>query len=212
MKTIILNASPRRNWNTAQLLKSAAKGAESVGAEVEYVDLYDMTFTGCHACMACKRKGAEPRHCYWKDDLSPLLDRIFNADALIIGSPIYYSDTTSQFHALMERLFFINSSYGYNFEEFAGKVNVGVFYTMNAAEDYYHGEMEQKLKEQISRLQSLNGKMMILSSFDTLQVKDYSKYEMEMWDESKKQQRHDTHFPKDLEKAYQIGAMLSRQD
>lgn len=39
MKTIILNASPRKNWNTAQLLKSAAKGAESAGAEVEYIDL-----------------------------------------------------------------------------------------------------------------------------------------------------------------------------
>jgi len=39
MKTIILNASPRKNWNTAQLLKSAAKGAESAGAEVKYIDL-----------------------------------------------------------------------------------------------------------------------------------------------------------------------------
>ena len=39
MKTIILNASPRKNWNTAQLLKSATKGAESAGAEVEYIAL-----------------------------------------------------------------------------------------------------------------------------------------------------------------------------
>ncbi len=37
MKVIILNASPRKNWNTAQLLKSAQKGAESTGAECEYV-------------------------------------------------------------------------------------------------------------------------------------------------------------------------------
>lgn len=51
MKTIILNASPRKNWNTAQLLKSAAKGAESAGAEVEYIDLYDLNFTGCRSCM-----------------------------------------------------------------------------------------------------------------------------------------------------------------
>ena len=54
MKTIILNASPRKNWNTAQLLKSAAKGAESAGAEVEYIDLYDLNFTGCRSCMLCK--------------------------------------------------------------------------------------------------------------------------------------------------------------
>ena len=43
MKTIILNASPRKNWNTAQLLKSAAKGAESAGAEVEYINCKSKT-------------------------------------------------------------------------------------------------------------------------------------------------------------------------
>jgi hypothetical protein len=58
MKTIILNGSPRKNWNTAQVLKSAQKGAESVGAETEYIDLYDLSYTGCRSCMACKRKGA----------------------------------------------------------------------------------------------------------------------------------------------------------
>lgn len=40
MKTIILNGSPRKNWNTALMLKEAKKGAESVGAETEYIDLY----------------------------------------------------------------------------------------------------------------------------------------------------------------------------
>ena len=52
MKTIVLNASPRKNWNTAQLLKSAMEGAASTGAETKYVDLYDLNFTGCRSCMA----------------------------------------------------------------------------------------------------------------------------------------------------------------
>ena len=51
MKTIIINASPRKNWNTAKLLKEAQKGAESVGAEVECVDLYDLDFKGCRSCL-----------------------------------------------------------------------------------------------------------------------------------------------------------------
>ena len=89
MKTIILNASPRKNWNTAQLLQSAQKGAESVGALTEYIDLYDLNFTGCRSCLACKRKGAERNKCYWKDDLSPLIEKILQADSVIIGSPIY---------------------------------------------------------------------------------------------------------------------------
>ena len=59
MKTIILNGSPRKNWNTAMMLKEAKRGAESVGAETEYIDLFDLSYTGCRSCLACKRKDAE---------------------------------------------------------------------------------------------------------------------------------------------------------
>ncbi len=88
MKIILLNASPRKNWNTAQLLQSAQKGAESVGAETEFVNLYDLNFTGCRSCLACKRIGAQRNKCYWHDDLSPLIEKILSADAVIIGTPI----------------------------------------------------------------------------------------------------------------------------
>ena len=43
MKTILLNGSPRKNWNTALMLKEAQKGAASVGAETEYIDLFDLS-------------------------------------------------------------------------------------------------------------------------------------------------------------------------
>lgn len=42
MKTIVLNASPRKNWNTAKLLRSAADGSAKAGSEVEYINLYDL--------------------------------------------------------------------------------------------------------------------------------------------------------------------------
>lgn len=45
LQTLVLNASPRKAWNTAKLLKSAAEGAKSAGSEVEYIDLYDLNFT-----------------------------------------------------------------------------------------------------------------------------------------------------------------------
>ena len=85
MKTIILNGSPRKNWNTAMLLKEAQKGAESVGSETEYKDLYDLSYTGCRPCLASKRKDGQRCKCFWKNDLYPLIDKIFAADALIIG-------------------------------------------------------------------------------------------------------------------------------
>ena len=62
MKTIILNGSPRKDWNTALLLKSAQKGAKSAGAETEYIELFDLSYTGCRSCLACKRKGV-PEPC-----------------------------------------------------------------------------------------------------------------------------------------------------
>ena len=74
MKTIIINASPRKKWNTAEVLDAARKGAESVGSEVEYVNLYDLVFKGCRSCLICKRKDKTKGKCYWKDDLTPPLE------------------------------------------------------------------------------------------------------------------------------------------
>ena len=90
MRTVIINADPKRKGVNAQLMKSALKGAESVGAKTEYVDLYKLDLSGCRICLICKRDEDECK-CYWKDELSPLIERIFNSDALLIGVPIFFS-------------------------------------------------------------------------------------------------------------------------
>ena len=106
-KVIILNASPRKNFNTFQLLNEAQKGAESAGAEVEFINLVDLNYKGCMSCFACKRKGANLGGlCAWKDDLRPVLEKIIQSDAVIIGSPIYYSYPTGMFRNLIERMLF----------------------------------------------------------------------------------------------------------
>ena len=74
MKCIVINASPRKSWNTAEIMQSAQKGAESVGAETEYINLYDIDFKGCRSCLVCKLKGKEKCKCYWRDNLSPLIE------------------------------------------------------------------------------------------------------------------------------------------
>ena len=211
MKAIIINASPRKNWNTAQLLKEAQKGAESVGAETEYIDLYDLNFTGCRSCLACKRKGVERNKCYWKDDLSPLIDKILHANAVIIGSPIYMGEPTAHFRALYERLAFCVLSYdGGNPSYFDGKVNMGFIYTMNAPKDYFENNMHPALKptEYFYGL-LLHGKVEYMASCDTLQVGDYSKYSMGAFDEAEKKQQRSRQFPLDLEEAYRLGAAMS---
>ena len=210
MKAIILNASPRKNWNTAQLLKAAQQGAEEAGAETEYIDLYDLNFTGCRSCLLCKRQGGERCKCFWKDDISPLLDRVFAADVLLIGSPIYLGDTTSQFHAFVERLHFCMLSYDDYSNYFTGKVNVGVVFTMNAPQSFYKLQYKRKLDRQADAFRGLNGMVMILPSCDTLQVNDYSKFNMASFNEKHKREHHEKQFPKDLAAAREMGAELVR--
>lgn len=209
MKAIILNGSPRKNWNTALMLKEAQKGAESVGAETEYIDLYDLTYTGCRSCMACKRKGAERCKCFWKDDLSPVIDRVFAADALIIGSPIYLGDITSQVHALIERLHFCALSYDDYSNYFTGKVDVGIVLTMNAPKTFYNLAYRKKAKEVTQSFRALNGEVEVYACCDTLQVADYSRYDMASFNEGHKKEMREKQFPKDLENAFNMGTRLS---
>ena len=209
MKTIFLNGSPRKNWNTALMLKEAQKGAESVGAETEYIDLFDLTYTGCRSCMACKRKGAERCHCFWKDDLSPVIDRIYDADALIIGSPIYLGDITSQVHGLIERLHFCALSYDNYSNYFTGKVDVGIILTMNAPKTFYNLAYRKKAKEVAQSFKALNGSVEVYACCDTLQVTDYSKYNMAIFNEEHKKEMRAKQFPQVLEKAFQMGRSLS---
>ena len=209
MKAIILNGSPRKNWNTAMMLKSAQRGAESVGAETEYIDLYDLHYTGCRSCLLCKRKGAERCKCFWKDDLSPVIDRIFAADALIIGSPIYLGDITSQVHGLIERLHFCALSYDDYSNYFTGKEDVGVILTMNAPKAYYNLAYRKKAKEIAQAFKALNGEVEVYACCDTLQVTDYSGYDMAGFNEAHKKEMREKQFPQDLEKAFEMGARLS---
>ena len=210
MKAIILNASPRKNWNTAQLLKAARQGAEEAGAETEYIDLYDLNFTGCRSCLLCKRKDGERCKCFWKDDLSPVIHRIFTADTLFVGSPIYLGDITSQVHALIERLHFCALSYDDYSNYFKGKVDVGIILTMNAPRQIFDSWYQAKAKELTQSFSALNGRVELLPCYDTLQVKDYSKYNMGGFDEAHKKEMREKQFPLDLEEAFQMGTRLGR--
>lgn len=210
MKTIIINASPRKNWNTAQLLREAQKGAESVDAEVEYIDLYDLDFKGCRGCLGCKLKTGNHPGCVWKDELTPLIDRIFAADALIIGTPIYWGEPTAEFRALMERLVFCSMPYDMG-TYFNGSVDVGFVYTMNADQDYYEKGFRPYL-ENIEGLfkMALHGDTRSYAACDTWQVKDYSKYDMEFFDGDAKKAHRDVQFPLDLAECFKMGAELSK--
>jgi len=71
MKVMAFNGSPRKTWNTATLLNKALEGAASQGAETELIHLYDLHYSGCKSCFACKLKeGASYGKCATKDALT----------------------------------------------------------------------------------------------------------------------------------------------
>ena len=105
MKIVGINGSPRRNWNTATLVRDALDGASEAGAEIEMFDLYEFDFKGCTSCFACKRIGLEDHRCAMRDGLTPVLEAVREADAVVIGSPIYFnglSATTDAFHDILQ--------------------------------------------------------------------------------------------------------------
>ena len=208
MKAIVINASPRKKWNTAEVLESAMKGVESVGCKTEYINLYDLVFKGCRSCLICKMKDKSKCKCYWNDDLSSLIEKILDADALLIGSPIYFGEPTSEFRALLERLIFCVMSYDDGSSYYTGKVNVGIFYTMNAPIDFYKNSMEASLKNIEFLFSFLNGEVISYPVCDTLQVHDYSKYNMAGFSQEAKEKQLILQFPKDIEKAFEIAASL----
>lgn len=171
MKTIVINADPKRKGINAQLMKSALKGAESVGAEVEYVDLYKLDLCGCRICLICKND-EETCKCYWRDELSPLIEEIFDADALLIGVPIFFSNPSSHYMALLERLIYCMVSYKTG-NKFKGKVNVGLFYTINYPMDYFEKSVRPHIKQSEDLLKMLNGKV-IIDTFSNISKNDYS--------------------------------------
>ena len=210
MKTIVINASPRRKFCTAQIMKEAAKGAESAGAEVEYIDLYKLDLHGCMSCLICKKVDKERCKCYWRDELSPLIEKILDADCLLIGSPIYFGQPTSEFRALVERLIFCIMSYDDGSSYYTGKVNVGIFYTMNAPLEFYESSMKDSLSSTEFLFSFLNGEVISHPVCDTLQVHDYSKYNMAGFSQELKERQLVLQYPHDIEKAFEIGAKLSK--
>ena len=211
MKRIVaINCSPRTAWNTATLVREASKGAQAQGAEVTIIDLYKLEkFTGCISCFGCKLPDNLGK-CIYKDGLAPVLNEIRNADGLIIGSPNYFGDVSAGFRALYERLIFQALTYktevrSYNQKQFP----VLMIITSNASEEYYSQiGYDEMLKRYQSSFNTFVGPTKILISSDTLQVKDYSRYNWTMFDPAHKKERHEDVFPEDKKMAYSLGEQM----
>ena len=212
VKALFINGSPRKNFNTAQLLQKAMEGAKEAGAEVEMVNLYDrnLNYKGCMSCFACKVKGGKKGVCSFPDDLKPIMERAMEADVLVCGSPVYCGYPTAGLRAFMERLIFP----AVNYADFRHPVinkpkRSATIFTMNCPdEEMYHANNYHILMDTNAHQLGMFGPTEVLYSFDTYQFNDYSRYDAEGLPAEWKAEKHRTQFTLDLDAAYNLGRRL----
>lgn len=215
MKVIGINGSARRDWNTDTLVKKALEGASAAGAETELIELYAEPIKGCLECFACKRKGNKTAGvCAIRDNLHTLLEKAHDADAIIIGSPNFFGYPSGMVRSFLERFLYPLSSYQIENGKpvrILGKriIPAGVIFTMNADETYYDlGGYKTSLGMTRDNLEHVLGYAEQYNSYNTLQFKDYSKMDANLFDPENKMHQHETQFPIDQQKCFEMGKRL----
>ena len=103
MKVLLINGSPRGKGNTYIALSEVAKALREDGLEAEIVSIGTRAVQGCIACNRC----AELGHCVFNDSLyATVREKLATADALVVGSPVYYAGPNGSLCALLDRLFY----------------------------------------------------------------------------------------------------------
>lgn len=212
MRAIAINGSPRKTWNTANLLEHALAGAAKEGAETELMHLYDHEFKGCISCFACKQIGGKSYgRCAVNDCLAPILKKAAEANVLFLGTPVYFGAETGEMRSFLERLLFPFLTYTPGYASiFPGELRVGLVYTMNIAEkDVPAYQYDKIFATTQGALSQVFGNCDLLLCTDTYQFSDYSKYLSTCFDAEAKKKRREEVFPQDCKRAFELGGRLT---
>ena len=106
MKVLMINGSPRKKGNTATALAEVAKQLDKLGIESETVWIGTGPVRGCIACNACRQRAGG---CAFEDDVcNGISEKMNGADALIVGSPVYYGQPNGALLAVLQRMLYSN--------------------------------------------------------------------------------------------------------
>lgn len=109
MKVLLINGSPRQEGNTATALAVVAEQLAKEGIESEIVWIGNKPIRGCIACGQCATKGLG--RCIFDDDICNRISEKFSeADALIVGSPVYYGQPNGALLSIIQRAFYSNGA------------------------------------------------------------------------------------------------------
>jgi multimeric flavodoxin WrbA len=127
LKAIGISGSPRKDGNTVTLVNHCLKAIKEEGIETELVSLSGLSITGCKHCGYCYD---HPGECATKDDAQPIIAKMKEADAIIVGSPVYYGSSTSLIKGLLERAGYSNRG------AYTGKVGGPVVVARRAGQNF----------------------------------------------------------------------------
>ncbi|MDR3562548.1 MAG: flavodoxin family protein [Negativicutes bacterium] len=119
MKVVGINGSPRKDGNTALLLKTVFGELESQGIETELVQMAGSTMRGCIACYQCF-KTLDKKCILTNDPVNDYIAKMTEADGIILGSPTYFTDVTAEMKALIDRAGMVARANSYLFKHKAG--------------------------------------------------------------------------------------------
>ena len=102
MKVVAFNGSARKNGNTAILINYVLKEIEEQGIETELIQLKGKKLKGCIACMKCF-ENKDQRCSVATDDVNSFIEKMIEADGIILGSPTYFANVSTETKALIDR-------------------------------------------------------------------------------------------------------------
>lgn len=217
MQIYAINGSPRKSWNTGKILENVLQGAAESNDNVltETINLYDYHYQGCISCFECKRLGGPSYgRCAVKDDIHQLLQNVIDADIVVFGSPIYFSDLTGMMRCFLERLLFPLFVYDREYTSLAPKsIVTAMVYTMNVTREMMDGAgYPARLKTMENMVGHCFGHPVKIQYVnDTYQFKDYARYASSLFDPQAKARSRDEQFPRDCEDARKLGAELVKE-
>ena len=97
---MILSGSPRKGGNSDILCDEFAQGAQEAGNEVEKIRVASNNIHPCSACYYCRDHGGA---CVYKDDMAAILQKMIDADVLVLASPVYFYSIDAQLKAMIDR-------------------------------------------------------------------------------------------------------------
>ena len=110
MKVLLLNGSPNQQGCTYTALEEVAKALQNENIETEIFHIGTQPIRGCMGCKKCRDNG---NRCIFDDVVNKALDKVKQADGLVLGSPVYYASANGSFVAFLDRLFYAGDCFAY---------------------------------------------------------------------------------------------------